>query len=506
LRIDGEVEYAVPPLARADAVALFCERSGLSPTADIEELCVRLDELPLAVELAAARTTAMSPPMILERLARRLDLLKGGRDSDPRQQTLRATIEWSYDLLSADERDLFVRLSVFAGGWTLDAAEIVAGADIDTLQSLVEKSLVRFLNDRYQMLATIREFAAELALAGDPALAQRHAEYFRDMVLHIDGQLRGANEDELMDLLEADHNNVRAALAWAAENDPRSMVRTATAMARYWWMRGTSTEARRWFELAVDISDGAEPSLIAMAKAELAYCACMASDWPTVRANGWEALAAARELGMHELALRAIPPLIDLLSFDKDWENADRLTEEGIEHARASGDLFRQAAAVYNYGESLRLRGDLPAARAKMEEALRLSEESGSQEGIASSRIGIGSVMRAQGDLDGALKILRQALAGLLEIGFRERVVWGLLEFAGIFLDQRQLDLAARLLGAADALSEGVPWNEQTDPIQNELLKELGADELGRLRAEGSKLSAAQAAELCGVQLVGSPA
>jgi tetratricopeptide (TPR) repeat protein len=217
-------------------------------------------------------------------------------------------------------------------------------------------------------------------------------------------------------------------------------------------------------------------------------------------------LAAARELGMHELALRAIPPLIDLLSFDKDWENADRLTEEGIEHARASGDLFRQAAAVYNYGESLRLRGDLPAARAKMEEALRLSEESGSQEGIASSRIGIGSVMRAQGDLDGALKILRQALAGLLEIGFRERVVWGLLEFAGIFLDQRQLDLAARLLGAADALSEGVPWNEQTDPIQNELLKELGADELGRLRAEGSKLSAAQAAELCGVQLVGSPA
>ena len=161
LRITGEVEYPVPPLVEPEAVALFCARSQLEPTAEIAELCARFDSLPLAVELAAARTKALTPAQILERLSGRLDLLKGGRDADPRQQTLRATIEWSYDLLSPDEQQLFARLSVFAGGCTLEAAEDVAGADLDTLQSLVEKSLLRFTGERYWMLETIREYAAE---------------------------------------------------------------------------------------------------------------------------------------------------------------------------------------------------------------------------------------------------------------------------------------------------------------------------------------------------------
>jgi predicted ATPase len=121
---------------------------------------VRLDSLPLAVELAAARTKALSPAQVLERISQRLDLLKGGRDADPRQQTLRATIEWSYDLLSPEEQQLFARLSVFAGGCTLEAAEEVCDADLDTLQSLVEKSLLRFTNERYWMLETIREYAS----------------------------------------------------------------------------------------------------------------------------------------------------------------------------------------------------------------------------------------------------------------------------------------------------------------------------------------------------------
>src|SRR5206468_4660871 len=126
LRVQGEVEYEVPPLASPEAVALFCERSGLVSSEEIAELCARLDNLPLAVELAAARTKALSPAQILDRLAQRLDLLKGGRDVDPRQQTLRATIEWSHDLLSPEEERLFRALSVFAGGCTLEAAEPVA--------------------------------------------------------------------------------------------------------------------------------------------------------------------------------------------------------------------------------------------------------------------------------------------------------------------------------------------------------------------------------------------
>ena len=145
LRVQGEVEYGVPPLASSEAVALFCERSGLEPSGEIAELCVRLDQLPLAVELAAARAKALSPRQILERLTQRLDLLEGGRDADPRQQTLRATIDWSHDLLSEEEQRVFRALSVFAG-CTLEAAEAVCAAEIDTLQSLVEKSLLRFSN------------------------------------------------------------------------------------------------------------------------------------------------------------------------------------------------------------------------------------------------------------------------------------------------------------------------------------------------------------------------
>ena len=180
LRVQGEVGYPVPPLASSDAVELFCERSRLDPSDEITELCARLDDLPLAVELAAARTKALSPTQILERLSDRLDLLRGGRDAETRQQTLRATIGWSYGLLSEDEQRVFRSLAVLVGGGTLEAAEAVATADLDTVQSLVEKSLLRFTNERYWMLETIREFALGELDRNDEAreAGERHTEYF----------------------------------------------------------------------------------------------------------------------------------------------------------------------------------------------------------------------------------------------------------------------------------------------------------------------------------------
>src|SRR5439155_12049109 len=184
LRVQGEVEYQVPPLASAEAVTLFCERSRFEATAEIIELCDRLDDLPLAVELAAARTRALSPGQILERLSQRLDLLQGGRDADPRQETLRATIAWSHDLLSEEEQRLFRSLSVFAAGCTIEAAELVASADLDTLQSLSEKSLLRSANERYWMLETIREYALERLeeSPGAEALRDHHAWYYLDQL------------------------------------------------------------------------------------------------------------------------------------------------------------------------------------------------------------------------------------------------------------------------------------------------------------------------------------
>ena len=194
LRIAGEVDYPVPPLAAREAVELFCERSRLEADETIAELCRRLDELPLAVELAAARTRVLAPAEILDRLGQRLDLLKGGRDADPRQQTLRATISWSHDLLTDDERQLFARLAVFAGGCTLDAAEDVCDADLDLLQSLVEKSLLRHTGNRFWMLETVGEFAAERLQEREEAgeIFERHATWYRALAKTAHGELTGA--------------------------------------------------------------------------------------------------------------------------------------------------------------------------------------------------------------------------------------------------------------------------------------------------------------------------
>jgi predicted ATPase len=180
LRLQGEVEYQVPPLAQAEAEELFCLRARLPRNDDIADLCRHLDDLPLALELAAARTSVLSPAEIRDRLSQRLDLFKGGRDADPSQQTLRATIEWSYELLDEPERQLFARLSVFAGGCTLDAAEKIIGADVDTLQSLVEKSLLRRTSGRFWVLETIGELARERLQASDAAneIGSRHAEWY----------------------------------------------------------------------------------------------------------------------------------------------------------------------------------------------------------------------------------------------------------------------------------------------------------------------------------------
>ena len=162
LRVDGEVVYPVPALAEPEAVELFCARARIEPDEAVVELCGRLDNLPLALELAAARVRVLTSAQILERISQRLDLFRAGRDADPRQQTLRATIAWSYDLLPTDEQRLFARMAVFRGGCTLEAAEQVVDADLDVLQSLVDKSLLRHSEERFWMLETIREYAREL--------------------------------------------------------------------------------------------------------------------------------------------------------------------------------------------------------------------------------------------------------------------------------------------------------------------------------------------------------
>jgi predicted ATPase/class 3 adenylate cyclase len=250
LRVQGEVEYPVPPLAEPEAVSLFCERTQLEPSEEMAELCARLDNLPLAVELAAARAKALSPGQIMERLSQRLDLLKGGRDADPRQRTLRATIEWSYDLLLPEEQQLFARLSVFAGGCTFEGAEEVADASLDTLQSLVEKSLLRFTNERYWMLETIREYAGErLETSGEEdSRRERHVAWYASLAIELAEPLRKYSPQALV-ALEHELDNMRAALAVAVDRD--EVVRASDLMSGlwfYWLTSGRGGEARGWAE------------------------------------------------------------------------------------------------------------------------------------------------------------------------------------------------------------------------------------------------------------------
>jgi predicted ATPase/class 3 adenylate cyclase len=216
MRIRGESLVDVPPLEDTESSRLFAERSGLQPSADIEELCSRLEHLPLAIELAAARAASLTPRQILDRLAERLDLLKGGRDADPRQRTLRATIEWSHDLLDPDQQRLFRRLSVFAGGGALEAITEVCAGDLDTLESLIDKSLVRFGDGRYTMLETVREFAAEqLEASGEETdIRRRHAGWIQTLMAAQVPLLTAVGSDELGTALGAELGNINAAFAW----------------------------------------------------------------------------------------------------------------------------------------------------------------------------------------------------------------------------------------------------------------------------------------------------
>lgn len=303
LRVAGEVEYAVPPLAEAEAVELFSARTGIAADDVVAELCRRLDNLPLAVELAAARASVLSPAQMLERLGQRLDLLKGGRDADARQHTLRATIEWSHDLLTTEEQALFARLAVFRGGCTLEAAEQVIDADIDTLQSLVDKSLVRHSGDRFWMLETIREYAAERLAASreGESLARRHAQHFLALAEAAEEPLDSTVDvrEKWCDLLEKDHENLRATMDYfEAAGDFQSSMRMAGAIIEFWDERGHHGEARRRYERLL-ASDAARSIPRAKALDGAAHMGAVTGD--LAKAIEWEqeALDIYRELG-HE--------------------------------------------------------------------------------------------------------------------------------------------------------------------------------------------------------------
>ncbi len=499
LRVRGEVEYAVPPLADQEAVELFGQRSKLQADETIAELCRRLDNLPLAVELAAARASVLSPTQILERLSKRLDLLKGRRDAEARQQTLRAAIEWSYELLDEEEQRLFARLSVFVGGCTLETAEEVCDADLDVLQSLVDKSLLPYTEERFWMLETIREFALErLEASGEHVeLRRRHAEHFLKLAEEAEPHLRG-RPGEWLGRLKRDHDNLRTALDALDPSDERELaLRLAGALWRFWYLHGHLTEGRRRLEQV--LHDDERPTA-ARAKAlnGAAVLTLNAGDPVAAKMRAEEALALHRTLGD---AWGAAYSGFMLGHVAGDVQTAQQLYEESVRVFRELGDEHSALLATRNLAWTYEELGDLERARALHAENLRCARATSNERMEASTLGMLADYARKEGRMEDARSMLRESLRIHLDVGDLLDTAVDLCRFAAVLAGDGRARTAARLLASFDALGERIggrrsrvaEMNDETLRIIRAQLDEPAFVEAWR---QGQALTADEAVEL----------
>jgi predicted ATPase len=465
LRVKGEVEYPVLPLADPEAVELFCARARTEPEEAIHKLCRALDNLPLALELAAARASVLSSRQILERLAGRLDLLKGGRDAEARQQTLRATMEWSYDLLTPGEQQLFARLAVFRGGCTLEAAEQVAEADLDTLQSLVDKSLLRHTGERFWMLETIREYAAErLEESGEAEeLRRRHAEDFLALAEEAEPHLFGREESrEWLDRLGREHDNLRAAIDHLqAFGETELALRLVGAVWPFWRDRAHFAEGRRRLESALR-ADERPTAARAKALNGAASMAALGGDAATGRLRAEEALALHRTLGNERGTAESELWLGWAVANQGDWAKAQPLVAESIRLFRELGDEHQTLVATSILAITYAELGDRERARALDEDNLLRARELRNEQIEATTLDGLARSAIEEGRVEDAVSMATESLRIYRDLGDPHGIAIELRRCAGALALKGEAATAARLLSSADALHEEIggtmPW------------------------------------------------
>ncbi|MDQ2910533.1 MAG: tetratricopeptide repeat protein [Actinomycetota bacterium] len=454
LRVHGEIEYPVPPLAEAEAVSLFCQRAQTEATEEIAELCRRLDNLPLAVELAAARAKALSPGQILGRLSQRLDLLKAGRDADPRQQTLRATIAWSYDLLSEEEQVLLRRLAIFSGGCTLEATEEVCDANLDMLQSLIEKSLLRFSNERYWMLETIREYAGErLQQSGeqDPA-GRKHAKFFLEFAEREGPELRKFRQPELLGRIENERANLQAALAeLVTSHHGESALRLLGSLWIFWFTRGYLLEGQRLSELALSAPPQGAPSPRVDALWGAAKFSLFLGDLDDAASRANELLALSERCDIQR-GVAIATEILAMVALEKgDSQHARTLFAQSAQLARETHDSFLLGSVANNFGDLELREGNFKAAKELFDESLAVGQEQGDRLRILASLTNLGTARVELGELQPARSHFVESLEIAVELDYVEGAAYGLL---GLALCERDLRRAAVLIGAADSIFE----------------------------------------------------
>ena len=488
LRCAGEQIWRVPPLAvpepdatirnpeEFEALSLFFDRagavaSGLAPTdetiATVAQICRRLDGMPLAIELAVARLSALSVDQLAARLEDRFHLLTGGsRTALPRQQTLRATIDWSYALLSEAERILLRRVAVFAGGWTLEAAEAVCRGDgleeiqvLDLLTQLVDKSLVladlRAGQPRYRCLETIRHYAEErLCESGeDPTLRRRHRDWYLELVRSAESKIRGAEQREWLARLESERDNLRAALAWSLA-DPEGVAaatRLAVGLWWFWFVVGEWTEGRRWLTAALARDESLSLARI-RALASTAALANFQGDYEPARLLAEQSLALAREVADDLSVAHALTVLGVTEREQGRFETARPLLEEAAAIFRRLGETWDLANRLDDLGGIAWRQGDYARADELLRESLALTRALGDARCVAMTLGTLGEVARRQGDGERAARLLRESLTLLRGLGDRRRTALDLGDLGMVLSDRRDHLAAAHLFGAAEGL------------------------------------------------------
>ena len=483
LRLSAEHEYPVPPLpvpaaaddrfediVANDAVRLFAARArAVDPSfaltdenlGSVVAVCRRLDGLPLALELAAAWIRVLSPAEIERRLGRALDLLvEGARDLPPRQQTLRATLDWSYDLLAEGERRLFAELAVFAGGWTVAAAEAVIGEDVVArLALLVDHGLVRRREGRFAMLETIREYAGErLAEANEPDLRRRHTEHFVAVAEQArDGIMAGGEEEAAgFALLDEEEENLQAALAWTDETANLELeVRIAVAVRWYWLVRGRLGEGTRLFERMAAGSEGL-PAVHAAALSGAGMFNARRGELTRATPQLETARALYADLGDTDEEARCLAELGMVAVDEGDLARAQELYVECADRFEREGNANRLAVALANLGAIATRRGDAEAAAGYTSRAIELQRANNDSAGLAVSLANLGRVQLQTGDEEAALASFRESFDIGLAFDYRMLIAY-LVGSAGQLAGARGDDeQAAVFVGAAAALFDSI--------------------------------------------------
>jgi predicted ATPase len=466
LRVGGEQTYPVPPLAESDGEALFLTRAravdpSFAPSEAVRELCLRLDELPLALELAAARTALFSPEQLLEKLSQRLDLLTGARDADPRQQTLRATIEWSYDLLAEDEQRLFGCLAVFSGGCTYEEAEEIAGADPDTLQSLLDKSLLRkrdsAADPRYWMLETIREYASEKLEESHEAgeLRERHTDFFLLLAEEAFPELKGSPRPWL-DRLEADYDNLRTVLdRLESASRTQEALQLAGALYRFWYMRGYLAEGRDRLERLLAREQAGNSARVRALHGAAVMAACT-GDPETAETRAEEARDLAHKLGDVWGEAYAVYMLGVAATEREDWSGALPFFEASLDVFRRLSDDHYLLLAMDGVAWMLRMLGDRERSTRLYEETLARARASGDPQVVALQLWQLAGLAAKEGRTKEALAMLREALVLNRDEGYREGVAEVMVVIACTLQDASAPAAVPALLAAAARLREEI--------------------------------------------------